>query len=303
MAALTPGWIDSRLAVIGTADIPLYVMVNEEAATLIEGGISGMTELVWRQLNDLLEPFGGIRHLRYWLITHSHYDHCSLLTTLKPRMPWVQVWGSLETAGVFERPSACKAIRRFDTEISACWEPFVDGEFENLADIPLHPMKPGATLDIGSDMKVQAVALPGHSPCQFGYQCPNLDLLFVSDALGEYHREGEWLPLVFDDLSAYRSSLDAIEARQVSRLALGHHAIIDGQEARHAVRQARHGLAALEQQALTVRGDEFATHSLALEWTDRYALRSEKVVPRSLHLKSMARMIDLFQRQLNPVNA
>ncbi|CAM8774461.1 2-aminobenzoylacetyl-CoA thioesterase [Burkholderia pseudomallei] len=238
----TPGRIDSRLAIVGTADVPLYVIVNDEAATLVEGGLSGMTELVWRQLHELLSDYGGIRHLRYWLITHSHYDHCSLLGTLAPRMPWLHIVGSAATADALQSPSACRTIRALDAQACAAWEPVAAAA--ELSDIPLYPLNPGRSLDIGEGMRMRALALPGHSACLLGYHCPQLDLLFVSDALGEYHAPTQWLPLVFQDLAAYRLSLDAIERQHASRIALGHHGIVGGGIARHAVRHARDGLAA-----------------------------------------------------------
>ncbi|MCD4556145.1 MBL fold metallo-hydrolase, partial [Burkholderia pseudomallei] len=237
----TPGRIDSRLAIVGTADVPLYVIVNDEAATLVEGGLSGMTELVWRQLHELLSDYGGIRHLRYWLITHSHYDHCSLLGTLAPRMPWLHIVGSAATADALQSPSACRTIRALDAQACAAWEPVAAAA--ELSDIPLYPLNPGRSLDIGEGMRMRALALPGHSACLLGYHCPQLDLLFVSDALGEYHAPTQWLPLVFQDLAAYRLSLDAIERQHASRIALGHHGIVGGGIARHAVRHARDGLA------------------------------------------------------------
>lgn len=220
----TPGRIDSRLAIVGTADVPLYVIVNDEAATLVEGGLSGMTELVWRQLHELLSDYGGIRHLRYWLITHSHYDHCSLLGTLAPRMPWLHIVGSAATADALQSPSACRTIRALDAQACAAWEPVAAAA--ELSDIPLYPLNPGRSLDIGEGMRMRALALPGHSACLLGYHCPQLDLLFVSDALGEYHAPTQWLPLVFQDLAAYRLSLDAIERQHASRIALGHHGIV-----------------------------------------------------------------------------
>lgn len=222
----TPGRIDSRLAIVGTADVPLYVIVNDEAATLVEGGLSGMTELVWRQLHELLSDYGGIRHLRYWLITHSHYDHCSLLGTLAPRMPWLHIVGSAATADALQSPSACRTIRALDAQACAAWEPVAAAA--ELSDIPLYPLNPGRSLDIGEGMRMRALALPGHSACLLGYHCPQLDLLFVSDALGEYHAPTQWLPLVFQDLAAYRLSLDAIERQHASRIALGHHGIVGG---------------------------------------------------------------------------
>ncbi|MWA30330.1 MBL fold metallo-hydrolase [Burkholderia pseudomallei] len=290
----TPGRIDSRLAIVGTADVPLYVIVNDEAATLVEGGLSGMTELVWRQLHELLSDYGGIRHLRYWLITHSHYDHCSLLGTLAPRMPWLHIVGSAATADALQSPSACRTIRALDAQACAAWEPVAAAA--ELSDIPLYPLNPGRSLDIGEGMRMRALALPGHSACLLGYHCPQLDLLFVSDALGEYHAPTQWLPLVFQDLAAYRLSLDAIERQHASRIALRHHGVDGGGIARHAVRHARDGLAARDDAARAARGHANATRALARQWTERYAARSANVVPRALHLKSMERMIDLFQR-------
>ncbi|WP_175873550.1 MBL fold metallo-hydrolase [Burkholderia sp. BCC0397] len=292
----SPGWIDARLALVGTADVPLYVIVNDEAATLIEGGLSGMTALVWRQLHDVLRDFGGIRHLRYWFVTHSHYDHCSLLTTLKSRMPWVHVSGSPDTFDAFQSPSACRTIRQLDAHASQSWEPPDDIDFTALPELPFYPVNPGKRLDIGGGMEIEAIALPGHSRCQFGYYCPQLDIGFVSDALGEFHGATTWLPLVFQDLFAYRHSLDVIEQLEASRLALGHHGILTGELARSAVRHARACLDARQGDARAVRGHAAAAHELAHAWTARYAARSERVVPRALHLNSMVRMIDLFHR-------
>ncbi|HDR9756987.1 TPA: MBL fold metallo-hydrolase [Burkholderia cepacia] len=296
MLNASPGWIEPRLALIGTADVPLYVIVNDEAATLIEGGLSGMTALVWQQLHDLLRDFGGIRHLRYWLITHSHYDHCSLLMTLKSRMPWLHVSGSPDAFDAFQSPSACRTIRQLDEHASRSWEPAAGADFTELADLPFYPVNPGAQLDIGDGMQIRTIALPGHSRCQFGYYCPQLDIGFVSDALGEFQDATHWLPLVFQDLFAYRHSLDAIEQLHAPRLALGHHGILTGELARSAARHARACLDAREADARAVRGNAAATQALAHQWTARYAARSEKVVPRFLHLKSMTHMIDLFHR-------
>ncbi|TDA47803.1 MBL fold metallo-hydrolase [Burkholderia pyrrocinia] len=258
--------------------------------TLIEGGLSGMTELVWQQLHDLLRDFGGIRLLRYWLITHSHYDHCSLLMTLKSRMPWLHVSGSPDA---FQSPSACRTIRQLDAHASRSWEPAVGVDFTELSD---QPVNPGMELDIGGGIQIRMIALPGHSRCQFGYYCPQLDIGFVSDALGEFHGATHWLPLVFQDLFAYRHSRDVIEQLHASRLALGHHGILAGALARSAVRQARACPDAREADARAVRGNAAATQELAHHWTARYAARSEKVVPHFLHLKSMMHMIDLFHR-------
>ena len=292
-----PGWIDSRLALVGTPDIPLYVIVNDEAATLIEGGLSGMTELVWRQLHALLRDHGGIRHLRYWMITHAHYDHCGLLLTLKSRMPWIHVSGSPDAFDAFQSPSACRTIRQLDAFASQAWtQSRVDASFTVLSELPFYPVNPGRQLDIGDGMQIQAVALPGHSRCQFGYYCPQLDIAFVSDALGEFHNPTDWLPLVFHDPFAYRHSLDVIEQLDARRLALGHYGVLSGGPARQAVRHARACLDACEARARAVRGDARAARALAHDWTARYAARSARVVPPDLHLKSMTRMIDLFHR-------
>ncbi|MGY4730729.1 MBL fold metallo-hydrolase [Burkholderia pyrrocinia] len=292
----TPGWIDSRLAMVGTPEIPLYLIVNDEAATLIEGGLSGMTELVWQQLHALLRDHGGIRHLRYWLITHSHYDHCGLLLTLKSRMPWIHVSGSADTFDALQSPSACRTIRQLDALASRAWEPLVDIDFTELSELPFYPVNPDKQLDIGDGMQIRTFALPGHSRCQFGYYCPQLDIAFVSDAIGEFHDSTEWLPLVFHDPFAYRHSLDVVEQLGASRLALGHHGVLTGDLARLAVRHARACLDAFEAKARAVRGNADAAQALAHDWTTRYAARSASVVPRHLHLKSMTRMIDLFHR-------
>ncbi|RQR47458.1 MBL fold metallo-hydrolase [Burkholderia sp. Bp9126] len=239
MLNASPGWIDSRLALVDTADVPLYVIVNDEAATLIEGGLSGMTALMWQQLPDLLRDFGGIRHLRYWLITHSHYDHCGLLMPLKPRVPWLHVSGSPDAFDAFQSPSACRTMRQLDAHASRPWHPAGDGDFTELSELPFYPVNPGTQLDIGDGMQLRAIALPGHSRCQFSHYCSQLNVGFVSDAFSEFHDATHWLPLVFHDLFCYRHSLDAIEQLRAPQLALDHHGILGGDLARRAPRHAR----------------------------------------------------------------
>ncbi|MBB5017614.1 glyoxylase-like metal-dependent hydrolase (beta-lactamase superfamily II) [Chitinivorax tropicus] len=290
------GWQHPHLAVLGTPEIPLYLIVNQDSATLIEGGLSGMTDRVWQQLHSLLAPYGGIRHLRHWLITHSHYDHCSLLMTLKSRMPWVQVMGSIRTADALQRPSAIEVIRMLDDEASACYQPVPLADRHPLADVPLHVLLPTHALDIGQGMQIRAIPLPGHSVCQQGYYCEALGLLFVSDALGEWQGEGQWLPLVFQDVPAYRRSLACIDQLGAEQIALGHHAILQGPAARLAASQAMAKLHSMQEQALALDATPASQHRLAQQWTTQFGLRSAKVVSPKLHLQSMQRMIQLFRR-------
>lgn len=291
MSPASSGWINPHLAILGCPDVPLYLIVNRESATLVEGGLSGLTDLVWRQLNAALEDFGGIRHLRYWAITHSHYDHCGLLTTLKPRMPWVHIVGSPGVADALQSLSAGRTRTRLDDQASQSFCAAAPAVRMGWHDVPLYPRTAGTVLDIGMGMQLRTLPLPGHSACQFGFHCPQMDTLFVSDALGEYHAPTQWLPLVFDGLADYVDSLARIEQQGASLLALGHHGLVGGATARHAVAHAHDGLARHRDEARAVRGDPAAADALARRWTERHAFRSARILPQALHLASMQRMI------------
>ncbi|WP_240674621.1 hypothetical protein [Burkholderia stabilis] len=172
--------------------------------------------------------------------------------------------------------------------------PLVGVDFAELSELPFYPVKPGRQLDIGEGMKIHAFALLGRSSCQLGYYCPQLDVAFVSGAMGEFQGLADCLLLVLHDLFAYRHSLQAIEQLRAGRLAPGHHGVLASDRARLAVRQPRICLDACEGAARAVRGHTEAAHRLAREWTARCGARCARVVLRHLHLKSMARMIDLF---------
>ena len=187
-----------------------------------------MTELVWQQLHAVLHDHGGIRHLRYRLITHSHYDRCGLLLTLKSRMPWIHVSGSATILSM--RSRVRRPAGRYVSSTRLRREP---GSHSSISDSQSYPN----CRFIPSIRTGNSTSATG---CRFGplrYRGTSLPVCLLLPAarhrfrvgrIGEFHDSTKWLPLIFHDLFSYRHSLDVVEQLGASRLALGHHGNLNG---------------------------------------------------------------------------
>ncbi|QNA87323.1 MBL fold metallo-hydrolase [Massilia sp. Dwa41.01b] len=80
----------------------------------MEGGVSAAAPIVWEQL---LAIVGDPAHVRHWLVTHMHYDHCALLPWLVPRLPRVRILASSASAAGWGSPRAQAFIDSMNARI------------------------------------------------------------------------------------------------------------------------------------------------------------------------------------------
>lgn len=281
--------------VLGTPHLPVYLLGQGTEWTLLEGGMHWMTELVYAQLR-LVVP--QLEHVRHWFITHAHYDHCGLLSTLYPRLPRVQVYASAKTVQVFQQAKSRAIIERFNQEVTRRrWVAEATAtETVSLAELPVMPLPHSSVVQIGRHRTLRVLATPGHSACQLSLWDAEHSQLFAADALGEYHGAGEWLPLIFDDFQAYVESIRHLEGLKATTLALGHHQVLIGDEAVQAPRRSLTSLARFGDWLHTRLHAGSAPDQLAQELTARFATPSADFLPAGLHQQSMLRLIQVLQQ-------
>lgn len=281
--------------VLGRRDMPIYLLAHGTGYALIEGGLSMQISEILAQLREQIIDLSLITH---WFITHSHYDHCGLLPYLYPLLPNVKVFCSTACAGAFQSKSAIDVIERLNIEIAGGKAAFIQhtANFVKLA----YPFIPVTSVD-GNDRTLlsgghymRAISAEGHARCQLTFFDENSRTAFVSDALGEFLSPGHWLPLVFQDLDSYRSTISSISGLAPAIIALAHHGILTGAEARAAPEDA---LASLEifrqlaQDAINKNGSiEIASERLS----EQFYSSSCHFVPKDLHVRSLSRMLDIF---------
>jgi glyoxylase-like metal-dependent hydrolase (beta-lactamase superfamily II) len=288
----------SRLYVVGTSSVPLYLYRLDDGWALFEGGLAVMGPLLLRQLTEIV---GDLSAVRYWFITHAHYDHCALVPKLIRQFPHATVVLSEKAAEAFRSISAQRVVMSLNKAIADSWQddgPHPSGIEEVMSpweSVPVRVVSDGESLELGGGVKVKAVATPGHSRCSMSYFVEPEGLLMVSDAMGEVVAISRFLPLVFDDAAAYSRSLETLGRIRPAIVGLGHHGILMGAAAASAAEDAAASLVALREIVRTrAREGDRGVSLLAEELTRDHWGSSRQFLPERLHGKSMVRMLELL---------
>ena len=138
------GKINPDFYVLGTVQTPVFLVKTRDSWILIEGGVSNIWEQVLSQLKDVV---GDLNKVKYWFITHSHYDHCGLLEVLTPYIPNVQIVTSSLIRDAFQSKSANKVIKLLNQEILTDREAFEKQEKYPLSSLNLNILKEGESFN------------------------------------------------------------------------------------------------------------------------------------------------------------
>ena len=148
----------------------------------------------------------GERKLDYIFLTHSHYDHALGSAYVLEYWNDATVVAGAYAADIFSRDGAKKLMRELDGKFAAeCGV----GEYEFLGDKLRVDVKvqDGDIIKAGG-MTFEAVALPGHTKCSFGFYCKDEKLLLSSETLGVYDGDETVIPSF---LVGYGMSLESME--------------------------------------------------------------------------------------------
>jgi glyoxylase-like metal-dependent hydrolase (beta-lactamase superfamily II) len=244
-------------------------------------------------LQDITSIVGDLGYISHWFITHKHYDHCGMLPYLIPKFPNVRVYASEATVNAWQKPKTRTVISRLNDQVGRPDESFV--ERIDWADIPVVPVKPGESLNLGHSHVLQVLPAPGHSNDQIVYYDPERARLFASDALGEFDViEGVWRPLVFDDYESYLSTLRNLELLRVRQLLPGHGGLFTGAIAQRAPTNAYSECRRLEWRLMWKLFNGLDVDRFALELHREWKRQSADFVSETLHLASMQLMLNLM---------
>jgi glyoxylase-like metal-dependent hydrolase (beta-lactamase superfamily II) len=223
------GKISDRLYAIGNPGLPAFLLLGKKPA-LFEAGMTFMGPAYLKELNAYL---GDAGHLRYLLLTHSHYDHCGAAPFLKRKIPGLQIGASRPAAEIFQRPNAVRLIRSLSQDLEERAKPLIGDEdisFDGLeVDLLLAD---GAELFLGDGDRVRIVATPGHTRDAFSFYIPRWKILIAGEAVGSFDRNFRIQPEFLSSYDDYLASLEKLAALDIQALFMGHSYVVTGEEAR-----------------------------------------------------------------------
>jgi glyoxylase-like metal-dependent hydrolase (beta-lactamase superfamily II) len=224
--------VAAGLWMLGTTAYPLYLVKGRREGAVIEGGISALGPLLFRQM-EALEI--GEEFVRQLVITHAHPDHVMAVPLLREKFPAVKVLASQVAATTLAGEKTLAVFRKIDEALTAS---LIHSGAISDAD-RREPSSPGP---IGVDRIVQegdvievedvawkVLATPGHSDCSISLHDARGRVLVISDATGYYMPErGDWWPNYFGGYGAYVASMERLKALEAEVLCLSHNGVIRG---------------------------------------------------------------------------
>ncbi|WP_043316406.1 MBL fold metallo-hydrolase [Microbulbifer sp. HZ11] len=279
-------WVCDELKILGSSGVSVYaVPINDHEFALFEGGIGRDSDLLLTQLAEHGIPLEAIR---YWFVSHKHYDHCGMLPYVVPLMPNVEIVASAATIAAWQSASTRAVISRLNTDLGV---PTLSTDCISLNAMPSRVLDLGVSFVAGAWLTVVTLAAPGHSPdhvCFYDFQRQRL---FTGDCLGELDpATHQWRPLIFDHAAAYLETLNTLSRSPVRQIVTAHHGVLTPEGSENIVadclEQTQQCIRKIRQTACS----EQISEDLHRHWHEL----SATFVPKSLHRSSMKRMVDLI---------
>jgi len=279
---------------VGSYENPIYLIGNSRNWTLIEGGISAQYLEVKQKLISII---GDLNYIKHWIILHTHYDHCGLVSYLYSSLSEVEVYAGEIAISKLNKDKGIMVIESLNNQVIQLREK--EETFNNISktsfqNIQINQLKEEQTLICGKELSFTVIPTPGHSSCSISLYEKFSGRLFVSDALGEFFTPKDWFPLAFDNISNYLNSISLLSTTDPKSIALGHSEYIKKEDVKKAFESSlsctNKLIDKIQFQLLSDSKD-----NIIERLHEKYMHNSKYFVPKHIHFLSMKRLINLIE--------
>lgn len=198
-----------------------HFLVGGETAALIDCGPAAVRT---RLIDELGRNLESPQQLGYVLLTHAHFDHLGGLPYLRRYNPQLKVVANPITGELLEQKELLAEL--YERNRAACEAMGVEFDVEmkewTSALIVDKILGDGDVLDLGADVHVKLVIVPGHSSDTSAYYILPDCALAAGEAIGGYYGRDQVVSCYRHSYKDYVESLDKLASLQIRLLSLPH---------------------------------------------------------------------------------
>lgn len=213
------------------------LIVGEEVA-IIDCGIAALQERLYADIEKFLED---PNQLSYVLLTHAHFDHLGALPYLRKKLPGVKLCVSKGTAELLGNKEFVHGMFVENQKAAeAAGLPFEMSEADWTSGLKIdRVLGDGDVVDLGADVEIKLISVPGHSPDCSAYYVQTDNVLAAGEAVGGYGGRDKYVPCFRSNYQDYLKSLDRLASLEVKVLSLPHAGALTGEIASKFLLEAR----------------------------------------------------------------
>ena len=221
-----------------SSPVSSHVLVVGEEVALIDAGIAALSDRLYADLEKFLETPD---QLGYVLLTHAHFDHVGALPFLREKIPGLKCCVSKGTAELFENKDLLKGLYQENVKAAeAAGLTLMLDEKAWLKGMTVdRVMGDGDVVDLGADVVVKLISVPGHSADSCAYYVQSDNALIAGEAVGGYSGRDKYIPCFRHNYQDYLKSLDRMASLEVKILGLPHAGALTGEIAPKFLLEAR----------------------------------------------------------------
>lgn len=226
----TCGHMQDNLHYLVHPEIPIFLL-DRPVPVIFDGGLSCAGNLYVAAIKSIL----GDRQPSILFLTHSHWDHCGAVSTLKDAFPDMKIAASAQVVETLKRPNALALIQKLN-EVAAAQMRLLPGVEPFLISDAFRPFTIDIVLedrqifDLGAGTTVEVLATPGHTQDHHSFYMPRERILIAGEAAGVYYGPNTISPEFVSDYDAYLSSLQRLALLPAAVYCQGHYACMTGEE-------------------------------------------------------------------------
>lgn len=285
-----PGKITEGFYMLGTASNPMYLLREGNEWVLIEGGIELHASYIIEQIKSIIPD---ISQLKYWFITHSHYDHCGLIESVFELLPEVNLYASTEAIRNLSNVKYVEKVRQLN-RLAHKNEELCTSSKGNLSELKILPFSE-FTQKHPNGNNYLIIETPGHSNCSVSIYNISRKILFVSDALGEIISAKEWFPLPFESMRLFIKSIKSLNELNVLYVALGHYGVLEGRDAESAfyfALESCYYMIELANNSLS-KGDRYVCEQI----DHAFGSNERSFIPEHVYSKSLQQIVNVLKSE------